>query len=102
MYYSMVSMTIYLQSKMFTMTHLDAVVAISKVLHGLELLVDDTDASLVCAVNNTLNIGRSLAHGLELLVQTLSSFYSSLRVELSYSSLALHVRQKLFFLDLPG
>jgi uncharacterized protein YjaG (DUF416 family) len=64
-------------------TYLDAVVTVSKVLHGLELLVDDANAGLVCAVDNTLDVLGALAHGLELLVQALSSLNSGLRVELS-------------------
>jgi hypothetical protein len=58
------------------------VVTVRKVLHGLELLVDDPDAGLVCPVDDTLNVCSALAHILELLVQALGSFDSSLRVEL--------------------
>jgi hypothetical protein len=58
------------------------VVTVRKVLHGLELLVNDTDAGLVCPVDNALDIFGALAHGLELLVQALGSLDSSLRVEL--------------------
>jgi hypothetical protein len=44
------------------------VITVGKVLHGLELLVNDTDAGLVCAVDDTLNVLGGLAHGLQLLV----------------------------------
>ena len=53
---------------MMRRVYLNAVVTVGKVLHGLELLVDDTDAGLVCSVDNTLNVFGGLAHGLELLV----------------------------------
>jgi hypothetical protein len=62
--------------------YLNAVVTVCKVLHGLELFVDDPDASFVRPVDNTLNIFGALAHSLEFLVQTLGGFDSSLRVEL--------------------
>jgi hypothetical protein len=65
-------------------TYLNAVVAVSEVLHRLELLIDDTNAGLVCTVYDTLNILGALAHCLQFLVQALSSFNSSLRVELSW------------------
>jgi hypothetical protein len=58
------------------------VVAVCEVLHGLELLVDDADAGLVRAVHDTLNIFGRLAHGLELLVEALSSLNGGLRMEL--------------------
>jgi hypothetical protein len=61
---------------------LNAVITIRKVLHGLELLVDNPDAGLVCPVDDTLDVFGALAHGLELLVQALGSLDSSLRVEL--------------------
>jgi hypothetical protein len=63
-------------------THLNTVVTVRKVLHGLELLVNDTDASFVGPVYNALDIFGTLAHGFELLVQALGSFNSSLRVKL--------------------
>jgi hypothetical protein len=63
-------------------THLYTVVTVRKVLHRLELLVNDTDASLVCPVDDTLDIFGTLAHSLELLVQALGSFDCGLRVEL--------------------
>ena len=46
---------------------LDAVVTVGKVVHGLELLVDDADAGLVGAVQvMVLDVFGRLAHGLEL------------------------------------
>ena len=59
-------------------TYLDTVVTVSKVLHGLELLVDDADTGLVRSVYNTLDVLGRLAHGLQFLVQSLSSLNSSL------------------------
>lgn len=57
-------------------------ITISKVLHGLELFVDDADASLVCPVDDTLDIRGGLAKLLELLVQALGSLDGGLGVEL--------------------
>ena len=71
-------------------TYLNAVVTISKVLHGLELLVDNSDAGLVCPVNDALDILGGLAHGLQLLVQALGSFNSCLRVEFGYTKVSMH------------
>lgn len=61
---------------------LDAVVTIGKVLHGLELLVDDANAGLVSAVDDVLDVLGGLAHSLELLVEALSSLDGGLGVEL--------------------
>lgn len=63
-------------------TYLDAVITVSEVVHGLELLVDDADASLVGAVGDLLDILGALAHLLELLVDDLSGLDGSLGVEL--------------------
>jgi hypothetical protein len=59
-------------------TYLNAVIAVSEILHGLELLIDDTNAGLVCAVYDTLDILGTLAHRLQLLVQPLGSFNGGL------------------------
>lgn len=57
-------------------------VSVSEVLHGLELLVDDANASLVSAVHDAFDVLGALAHGLELLVDALGGLNSGLRVEL--------------------
>lgn len=61
---------------------LDAVVAVGKVVHGLELLVDDADAGLVRADGDLLDVGGGLAHGLELGVDLLRGLDGRLGVEL--------------------
>lgn len=63
-------------------TYLYAMVTVSKVLHGLELLVDDADAGLVCPVDDALDVLSRLAHRLQLLVQLLGRLHGGLRVEL--------------------
>ena len=65
-------------------TYLDTVVTIGKVVHRLELLVNDTDARLVGAVSDLLNVGGSLSKSLELHVDDLSGLDRSLGVELGY------------------
>lgn len=64
---------------------LDAVVAIGKVVHGLELLVDDADAGLVGAAGDFLDVGSGLALSLEEVVDLLGSLDGGLGVELSCS-----------------
>ena len=64
-------------------TYLDAVVAVSEVLHRLELLIDDTNAGLVRTVYDALDVLGGLAHRLELLVEALGGLNRSLRVEFS-------------------
>jgi hypothetical protein len=61
---------------------LDAVVTIGEVVHGFELLVDDSDASLVCAAGDFLDVFGGLAHIGELLVDALCGLNGCLRVEL--------------------
>jgi mannitol-specific phosphotransferase system IIBC component len=61
--------------------YLNAVVTVSKVLHGLELLVNNADAGFVGAVYDALDVCGSLAHILQLLVQALGSLNGGLRVE---------------------
>jgi hypothetical protein len=63
---------------------LDAVITVGEVVHGLELLVDDADASLVRAAGDGLDVGGGLAHGLELVIDLLGSLDSGLGVELGY------------------
>lgn len=61
---------------------LDAVVTVGKVVHGLELLVDNADAGLVGAAGDALDIGGGLAHGLELVEDLLGGLDGGLGVEL--------------------
>ena len=58
-------------------------VTVGKVVHGLELLVDDADASLVGADGHLLDVLGSLAHLGKGLVDFGGSLDSGLRVELS-------------------
>lgn len=62
---------------------LNAVVTVGKVVHGLELLVDDANAGLVCAASNSLDVSGRLALLLEDGVNLLRSLDGRLRVELS-------------------
>jgi hypothetical protein len=61
---------------------LDAVVTIGKVVHGLELLVDNSDASLVSSASDGLDVGSRLALRLEDVVDLLRGLDGGLRVEL--------------------
>lgn len=63
---------------------LDAVVTVGKVVHGLELLVDDADAGLVGSAGDGLDVGGGLAHGLELVVDLLRGLDGGLGVELGW------------------
>lgn len=65
-------------------------VTVRKVVHSLELLVNDANARLVGAVGNLLDILGALAQGLELLVDNLGSFNGGLRVEFGYSIISIH------------
>lgn len=58
-------------------------VAVGKVLHGLELLVDDANAGFVGAVDDAFDVGGCLAHFLELDVEALGGFDGGLGVEFS-------------------
>ena len=69
-------------------THLNAVITVSKVLHRLELLIDDANAGLVRTVHDTLDVFGALAHCRQLLVEALRSFDGGLGVELSWTRLA--------------
>lgn len=74
-------------------TYLNAVIAVSEVLHRLELLIDDTNAGLVCSVHDTLDVFGALAHCRQLLVEALRSFDSGLGVELSWTRLVYMVEE---------
>lgn len=65
-------------------TYLDTVITIGKVVHRLELLVNDTDACLVGAVSDLLDVGGGLSKSLELHVDDLSGLNRGLGVELGY------------------
>lgn len=64
---------------------LDAVVTVGKVVHGLELLVDDADAGLVGSAGDGLDVGSRLALGLEDVVDLLRGLDGGLGVELGWS-----------------
>ena len=59
-------------------------VTVSKVVHGLELLVDNLDASLVGTVDDLLDVLGGLSELLELLVDDLGGFNGGLGVELGW------------------
>lgn len=59
-------------------------VTVGKVVHGLELLVDDADAGLVGSAGDGLDVGGGLAHSLELVVDLLRGLDSGLGVELGW------------------
>jgi hypothetical protein len=63
---------------------LDAVVTVGKVVHGLELLVNDADASLVGSASDGLDVSGRLALRLEEVVNLLRGLDGGLRVELGY------------------
>ena len=65
-------------------TYLDTVITIGKVVHRLELLVNDTDACLVGAVSDLLDVGGGLSKSLELHVDDLSGLNRGLGVVLGY------------------
>lgn len=62
-------------------------VTVSKVVHGLKLLVNNTDARLVGAVGNLLDVLGALAKGSQLLVDGLGGLNGSLGVELGWKQL---------------
>lgn len=62
--------------------YLDAVVTVGKVVHGLELLVDDTDTGLVGADGDVLDVLGALAHLGEDAVYLLGGLNGGLGVEL--------------------
>lgn len=62
-------------------------VAVSEVVHLLELLVNDTDACFVCAVSDLLDVLGTLAHGRKLGIDLLSGLDGGLGVELGFFTL---------------
>lgn len=61
--------------------YLNTVVTVGKVVHGLELLVNDTDASLVRTVGDLLDVLGGLAQGGQLLIDDLGRLDRALGVE---------------------
>lgn len=64
-------------------TNLDAVVTVGKVVHGFELFVDDTDASLVGSDGYLLDVFGRFAHLGECAVDGLRGLNGGLGVEFS-------------------
>lgn len=77
-------MLLSIQSFSVATTHLNTVVTISKIVHWLKLLVNDSDASFVGAIGDLLDIGSRLAHLSQLLVDDLGCLNGRLRVEFSW------------------
>jgi hypothetical protein len=63
---------------------LDAVVAVGKVVHGLELFVDDADTGLMRTDGHVLDVFSGFAELLEFGVDVLGGFNGGLRVELGW------------------
>jgi len=83
-------------------TYLHTVVAVGEVVHLLELLVNNADACLVCAVGNFLDVLGALAHGGKLGVDLLSSLNGSLGMELGYLIVSASVSHRELSNHLPG
>lgn len=64
--------------------YLDAVVAVGEVVHGLVLLVDDTDAGFVSAAGDLLDVFGRFAHFFQLVVDVFRGLNGGLRVELGW------------------
>ena len=73
--------------------YLDTVVSICKVIHWLELFVDDAHTGFVGTDGDFFNVFGGFALFFELSVNLLRSFYGSLRMEFSWGTLlaAVHV-----------
>ena len=69
---------------MSSLTYLDAVITISKVVHWFELLVDNANAGFVRPIGDRVYIFGALAHAFEFLVDALRTLNRCLRVKLSY------------------
>lgn len=61
-------------------------VTVSKVVHCLELLVNDADASFVCTVGDLLDVLGGLSQSCEFLVDDLGSLDGCLGVEFGYGN----------------
>ena len=72
---------------------MDAVVTIGKVVHGLELFVDNSDAGFVSAAGNLLDVCGRFAHILKLVVNSLCGFDGSLGVEFGCGSQNLSINR---------
>lgn len=57
-------------------------IPISKIVHGLELLINDSDTSLVCSNRNIFDVLCGLALLFQLGVDVFSGFDGGLRMEL--------------------
>lgn len=68
-------------------TYLNTVVTVRKVVHSLELLVNNPDASLMGPVGDLLDVLGALAHGCQLPVDNLRALNGGLRVELGCQGL---------------
>ena len=66
------------------MADLHTVVAIGKVVHRLELLVNNPHARVMGTVGDLLDVSNVLSNLPELLIDNLSSFNSCLGVEFGY------------------
>jgi hypothetical protein len=77
------------------------VVTVGKVVHGLELLVDNANASLVGAVGDLLDVRGGLSEGLELLVDDFGGLDGGLRVEFGCSNVSF-IHGIVHRLSLPG
>jgi hypothetical protein len=67
------------------------VITVGKIVHSLELLVDNTDASFVSAVGDLLDIFGRLSEFGKLLVDNLGRLNGSLRMELRWKSKSVFV-----------
>lgn len=67
--------------------NLNAVIPIGKVVHGLELLVNNSNTGFVCSNGDVFNVLGRLALLLQLGVNVLSGFDGCLRMELGCQNL---------------
>jgi hypothetical protein len=62
-------------------------VAVREVIHGLELLIDNTDTRFMRAVSDILDIRDAFTHCPEFLIDNLRRFDRRLRVKLGYANI---------------